>query len=167
MRQFLGMARSRAVAVRAAKTSLVVGTLLTAINQGNALLAGQAPSLIKLVLTYLVPFGVSTNDAVSPCAPPASRSHATDRASSLRGGAWPCGKKREPPARSGGGSSGVPEGPGRRLIRRGGVQPNLGCAAVGNSGSGIIGGQPLILDIPPWTAGDLNAEAKLRGTQAT
>ena len=51
----------RPVAVRRAlKVSLLVGTLLVAINQGDAIMAGDMPPLWKIVLTYLVPYGVSS-----------------------------------------------------------------------------------------------------------
>lgn len=43
-------------------TALVVGTLLTAINQGPAIVAGNLPGSLtwKIPLTYCVPFGVAT-----------------------------------------------------------------------------------------------------------
>ena len=43
-------------------TALVVGTILTAINQGNILLQGEFPAVLawKIPLTYSVPFMVST-----------------------------------------------------------------------------------------------------------
>jgi hypothetical protein len=52
---------------KALATSLVVGTILTAINQGDMLLAGQlAPVLLwKIPLTYFVPFAVSTYSALA------------------------------------------------------------------------------------------------------
>lgn len=43
---------------RALKISLLIGTLLVLINQGDLLLAGKWPPLWKILLTYLVPFGV-------------------------------------------------------------------------------------------------------------
>jgi hypothetical protein len=48
--------------VRSLLTSLVVGTLLVAINQGNVLLAGELPASLawKIPLTYLVPFCVAS-----------------------------------------------------------------------------------------------------------
>ncbi|MEQ9530360.1 MAG: nitrate/nitrite transporter NrtS [Haliea sp.] len=56
----LGMAAVPGTALRALKLALVVGTLLTIINQGDTLFQGQAPNWLKLVLTYMVPYGVST-----------------------------------------------------------------------------------------------------------
>lgn len=56
----LGMAVAPGTSLRALKLALVVGTLLTIINQGDFLLRGQPPDWLKLVLTYLVPYGVST-----------------------------------------------------------------------------------------------------------
>jgi len=47
---------------RSLVTALVVGTILTAINQGNVLVQGQFPSVLlwKIPLTYCVPFCVAT-----------------------------------------------------------------------------------------------------------
>jgi hypothetical protein len=52
---------------RSAQTSLVVGTLLVAINQGAVLLQGHvSPALLwEIPLTYLVPFCVATWGALS------------------------------------------------------------------------------------------------------
>lgn len=46
---------------RAASIALVVGTLLTIINQGDVLLTGQVTPLmaVKIALSYAVPFGVA------------------------------------------------------------------------------------------------------------
>ena len=60
MRDVLSMINAPETALRALKVALVVGTLLTVINQGDVLLRGQSPDWLKLVLTYIVPFGVST-----------------------------------------------------------------------------------------------------------
>jgi hypothetical protein len=51
---------------RSALIALVVGTILTAINQGDLLLAGHwAPALAwKLPMTYAVPFIVATLGAL-------------------------------------------------------------------------------------------------------
>jgi hypothetical protein len=46
---------------RTLRIALVVGTILTAINQGNVILGGDATTLtwVKTVLNYCVPFVVS------------------------------------------------------------------------------------------------------------
>lgn len=43
----------------------IVGTILNLINQGDAMLAGMPLDVVKLLLTYLVPYCVSTYGAVS------------------------------------------------------------------------------------------------------
>ncbi|PIW26492.1 MAG: hypothetical protein COW30_14810 [Rhodospirillales bacterium CG15_BIG_FIL_POST_REV_8_21_14_020_66_15] len=43
--------------------ALVVGTALNAINQGDALLAGEGIDILKACLTYCVPFFVATYGA--------------------------------------------------------------------------------------------------------
>lgn len=47
-------------------TALVVGTLLTAINQGNVIADGRFPAQLawKIPLTYCVPFSVATFSAL-------------------------------------------------------------------------------------------------------
>jgi hypothetical protein len=45
-------------------TALVVGTILTAINYGDIILAGVAPPALKVALTYCVPYCVTTWGAV-------------------------------------------------------------------------------------------------------
>jgi hypothetical protein len=50
---------------RALLVALVVGTLLTLINQGDALIAARGLNWLKAVLTYLVPFCVSMHGALS------------------------------------------------------------------------------------------------------
>jgi len=45
--------------------AVVVGTILNLINQGDALVTGRRLDLVKLVLTYVVPYGVCTYGAVS------------------------------------------------------------------------------------------------------
>lgn len=51
---------------RALITALIVGTVLTIINQGDRLLTGDVTAgvLVKIGLTYLVPYCVSTSGAV-------------------------------------------------------------------------------------------------------
>jgi hypothetical protein len=45
--------------------SLVVGSILNLINQGDALLGDGAVNMTKIVLTYVVPYVVATYGAVS------------------------------------------------------------------------------------------------------
>ena len=45
---------------KAALTASVVGTILTTINHGDNILAGAPPPLIKICLTYCVPYCVTT-----------------------------------------------------------------------------------------------------------
>ena len=59
--------RHRPIARKAAQTAAVVGTVLTAINQGDALLSHHVTALLlwKIPLTYAVPYLVSTYGALS------------------------------------------------------------------------------------------------------
>ena len=67
MNDWLKTALRRDIVIRGAKVGLVVGTILTAINQGDLILAGNldATSLWKISLTYVVPYCVSTYAGVS------------------------------------------------------------------------------------------------------
>lgn len=67
MLEWLAQALTRSVVVRATKTSLLVGVLLVAINQGDRLIAGGPGALSwpKVVLTFLVPYAVSTSSSVA------------------------------------------------------------------------------------------------------
>jgi len=58
-------ATSDGVPRRSLFVALVVGTILNLINQGDALVSGAALDATKLLLTYLVPYCVSTYGAVS------------------------------------------------------------------------------------------------------
>ena len=51
---------------RSLAVALVVGSILTAINQGNIILDGDFPSALywKIPLTYSVPFCVATTGAL-------------------------------------------------------------------------------------------------------
>jgi hypothetical protein len=44
---------------------MVVGTMLNLINQGDALFGGVPVNWFKIILTYSVPYAVSTYGAVS------------------------------------------------------------------------------------------------------
>jgi hypothetical protein len=50
---------------RSGCVALVVGTILNLINQGDAILEATSINWIKVVLTYFVPYAVSTYGAVS------------------------------------------------------------------------------------------------------
>lgn len=50
---------------KALATSLVVGTILVVINHGDVFLAGDTPELHKVILTYCVPYLVTTWGAVT------------------------------------------------------------------------------------------------------
>lgn len=56
---------SNGVPKRSLVVALVVGTILNLINQGDAMVAGLPLNAAKLLLTYLVPYLVSTYGAVS------------------------------------------------------------------------------------------------------
>jgi hypothetical protein len=62
MKDWLQIAARREVLFRGLKVGLIVGTVLTAINHGDVILAGelQLSSFWKILLTYLVPYCVST-----------------------------------------------------------------------------------------------------------
>ena len=50
---------------KALLTALVVGTILTAINHGDTILAGDWPPAMKVVLTYCTPYCVTTWGAIT------------------------------------------------------------------------------------------------------
>jgi len=50
---------------RAAIVAVLVGTALNLINQGDAIFSGKPVVIWKIVLTYVVPFIVSTHGALS------------------------------------------------------------------------------------------------------
>jgi hypothetical protein len=56
----------RPLVVRSFLVCLVVGTILTAINQGNVILGGDFPTALawKIPLTYTVPYCVATAGAI-------------------------------------------------------------------------------------------------------
>ena len=66
MTEWISIAGRGDVVSRALKVAAVVGTILVAINQGDVILAGaiDAGVIAKILLTYLVPYGVSTYAAV-------------------------------------------------------------------------------------------------------
>lgn len=50
---------------RSLRVALIVGTILNLINQGDVLFGSAKLNLVKLILTYSVPFCVSTYGAVA------------------------------------------------------------------------------------------------------
>lgn len=62
---FLAMACSEGTPRYAAITALVVGTILILINHYETILALEFPSPIKIFLTYLVPYCVTTWGAIT------------------------------------------------------------------------------------------------------
>lgn len=64
-RAVLLLAWDRGVPGRAVRIALLVGTVLNLVNQGDILLAGRAPDLLKAALTYCIPFFVSGWGAIA------------------------------------------------------------------------------------------------------
>ena len=46
-------------------TALVVGSILTGINHGDMILSGEYPNWLKVLLTYCVPYCVTTWGAIT------------------------------------------------------------------------------------------------------
>ena len=65
LRRAIHCSLSEGVPFRSACVALVVGTILNLINQGDALFGTTSINWIKVFLTYLVPYAVSTYGAVS------------------------------------------------------------------------------------------------------
>ena len=63
---FITVALSRDVVTRAIKVALIVGTILAIINHGEKFpsMSLSTQDWIKILFTYLVPYGVSTWSAV-------------------------------------------------------------------------------------------------------
>lgn len=63
---FVALALTKSVVARAVRVALLVGTILALINHGDALvrLAFDTNNVMKILLTYLVPYGVSTYSSV-------------------------------------------------------------------------------------------------------
>ncbi len=58
--RFMDLAFSDGTPKKAFFTALVVGTVLTVINHGDVILSGNHPPPLKVLLTYCVPFFVTT-----------------------------------------------------------------------------------------------------------
>ncbi len=63
---FWAIAATRPVAARAGRVALIVGTILGVINHGDRLIMGpwEAEMFAKIILTYLVPYSVSSYSSV-------------------------------------------------------------------------------------------------------
>lgn len=60
MNEFWRVAFSRRIAVNAVKVSLVIGTVLNIINQGENVLHGQPIAWAHVFLNYFTPYCVAT-----------------------------------------------------------------------------------------------------------
>jgi hypothetical protein len=56
---------SDGIPTRSLWVAIIVGTILNVINQGDAFVTGGSINWAKIVLTYIVPYVVSTYGAVS------------------------------------------------------------------------------------------------------
>lgn len=65
VRSLIQLAISDGVPLCALKVAIVVGFALNAINQGDVLFSGAELNVTKALLTFLVPYLVSTHGAVS------------------------------------------------------------------------------------------------------
>ena len=61
---FFQLAFSDGTTKKALKSALVVGTILTSINHGDVILKGESINYFKILLTYCVPFCVTTWGAI-------------------------------------------------------------------------------------------------------
>lgn len=59
-KEFMNLAISDGTPRKAFFTACVVGTILTIINHLDTIMLGDMPPLIKIVLTYCVPYCVTT-----------------------------------------------------------------------------------------------------------
>ncbi|SFD18420.1 nitrate/nitrite transporter NrtS [Pseudoalteromonas denitrificans] len=64
--RWFNLATSNAVTMRSLRVSMVVGTILVAINQADIIIYGELSfsHYIKILLTYCVPYCVSTYASV-------------------------------------------------------------------------------------------------------
>ena len=64
-RAALDLAANRKTITSAAKLALVVSPILVLINQGDSIFAGRSPDWLKVALTFVVPYCVSTWTSVA------------------------------------------------------------------------------------------------------
>ena len=60
VKEFVDLATSDGTPRKAFITACIVGTILTAINHLDTIILGEMPPTIKVVLTYCVPYCVTT-----------------------------------------------------------------------------------------------------------
>lgn len=67
MKEWLTIAIRRDVVIRGLKVGAIIGTILVAINRGDAIISGSLDTAAawKIPMTYLVPYCVSTYAGVS------------------------------------------------------------------------------------------------------
>jgi hypothetical protein len=65
MKEVIQYSLSDGIPLRSGCVALIVGTVLNLINQGDAMLGATPINWTKIVLTYFVPYAVSTYGAVS------------------------------------------------------------------------------------------------------
>lgn len=67
LRNWLRSAAERSIVRRALITTAIVGTILTIINHGGAIVAGELTRarLFQICLTFVVPYAVSTTSSVA------------------------------------------------------------------------------------------------------
>ena len=63
--KLLQLAFGEGTTKKAFYSALVVGSILTSINHGDIILSGEYPSLLKVLLTYFVPYCVTTWGAIT------------------------------------------------------------------------------------------------------
>ncbi|MDB3892157.1 nitrate/nitrite transporter NrtS [Alphaproteobacteria bacterium] len=61
---FFAIAISDGIPKRSFMTALVMGTVLNAVNYGDAMVAGDPLPALKMIVTYILPYFVSTWGAV-------------------------------------------------------------------------------------------------------
>lgn len=64
MKAFFTLACSSRIAQSALRVSIVVGTILNLINQGEAILQGSDIDIFHFLLNYLVPYCVASYSAI-------------------------------------------------------------------------------------------------------
>ena len=66
IREWLRIATRRQIVIRGFKYGVIVGSILIAINHGNAIVAGAVDTtrILQMLLTILVPYCVSTASSV-------------------------------------------------------------------------------------------------------